>query len=117
MDIVYIEELAIDTIIGIHDWERTTRQTLVLDLQLAWDNRVPAASRQIGDALDYDAVSTRLLSYVQASQCLLIETLAEELAQLLQDEFGVRWLRLKLAKPGAVPAARSVGIVIERGAT
>ena len=115
MDTVYIEGLAIDTIIGIHDWERTTRQTLVLDLELAWDNRVPAASKNIEDALDYDAVSQRIIGHVEGSECLLIETLAEDVAQILQAEFGVTWLRLKLAKPGAVAAARSVGIVIERG--
>lgn len=115
MDIVYIEGLRIDTVIGIHDWERQVRQTVVLDLEMAWDSRRAAASDGINDALDYAAVSERLLAFVGASEFQLIEALAEQSAELLRSEFGIPWLRLKLAKPGAVPEARAVGVIIERG--
>jgi dihydroneopterin aldolase len=113
---VYISDLRADTIIGIYDWERGVRQTVVLSLELATDNRRAAASDGIADALDYAAVSDRVRSFIEHSQFQLIETMAEQVAAIVLAEFGVPWLRLRLAKPGAVAQASSVGVVIERGA-
>jgi len=115
MDIVFIERLKIDTIIGIYEWERMVRQTVTLDLEMAFDNTRPAASDRIDDALDYKAVSKRLVAFVEASEFGLVETLAERCAQIVREEFGVSWLRLRLRKPGAVRGARAVGVEIERG--
>lgn len=115
MDIVYIRELHADTVIGVYDWERSIRQTVVLDLEMASDNRRAAASDQVADALDYAAVSQRLLAFIEGSEFQLIETLAEQVSEIVMGEFNVSWLRLRLAKPGAVSAARDVGVLIERG--
>jgi 7,8-dihydroneopterin aldolase/epimerase/oxygenase len=115
MDHVFIEDLRIDTVIGIYDWERRTRQTIALDLEMAFDNTKPAASDAIADTLDYKAVSKRLIAFVEASSFQLVETLAERCAAIIRDEFGVAWVRLKLSKPGAVRGAKAVGVVIERG--
>jgi dihydroneopterin aldolase len=115
MDIVFIRELRADTIIGVYDWERRIRQSVVLDLELASDNRRAAASDGIEDAVDYAAISARLLSFIEGSEFQLIETLAEQLANIVLEEFAVPWLRLRLAKPGAVAQARDVGVLIERG--
>ncbi|MEO7062290.1 MAG: dihydroneopterin aldolase [Dokdonella sp.] len=115
MDHVFIEDLRIETIIGIYDWERTTRQIIALDLEMAFDNTQPAATDRIEDTLNYKAVSKRLIAFVEASNFELVETLAERCAEIVRSEFGVRWLRLKLSKPGAVTGSRAVGVVIERG--
>ncbi len=115
MDIVFIEALRVDTLIGIYDWERRVRQPVQLDLEMAFDNRVPAASDCIEDTLDYKAVSKRLVSFVAASEFGLVETLAERCAEIVLAEFGVSWLRLRISKPGAVRGARAVGVLIERG--
>ena len=115
MDIVFIEDLRIETVIGIYDWERQIRQVVALDLEMAFDNRKPAASDKIVDTLDYKAVSKRLIAFVEAAHYELVETLAEECARIVRDEFGVSWLRLRLAKPGAVRGSKAVGVVIERG--
>jgi dihydroneopterin aldolase len=115
MDLVFIEDLRIDTVIGIYDWERRTRQTIALDVEMGFDNRKPAASDAIEDTLDYKAVSKRLIAFVEGSSFQLVETLAERCAALILEEFGVPWIRLKLSKPGAVRGARAVGVVIERG--
>lgn len=114
MDKVFIEGLEIEALIGIYDWERRIRQSLVFDLELAFDNRRPAASDAIADTLDYKAVSKRLIAYVSASEFGLVETLAERCAELVLREFDVARVRLKLSKPGAVRGARAVGVIIER---
>ncbi len=115
MDIVYIRDLRIDTIIGIYDWERQVKQTVSLDLEMATDIRHAAATDDIQYALNYKAVSKRLITYVENRNALLVETLAEEITQLVLQEFNVPWIRLRLSKPGAVRGARDVGLVIERG--
>jgi dihydroneopterin aldolase len=115
MDIVFIKGLRVDTVIGVYDWERNIRQTVVLDLEMVSDNRRAAGSDAIADAVDYDAISTRVLTFIKDSKFQLIETLAEQIAALVMDEFQISWLRLKLAKPGAVAQAEDVGVLIERG--
>ena len=113
-DKVFIEALEIETLIGIYDWERRIRQTLQFDIEMAFDNRKPAASDDIADTLNYKAVSKRLVEYVSASSFGLVETLAERCAGIILDEFAVSHVRLKLSKPGAVRGARAVGVMIER---
>lgn len=114
MDKVFIEALEIDALIGIYDWERRIRQTLSFDIEMGFDNRLPAASDNIADTLNYKAVSKRLVEFVGQSDYGLVETLAERCAQLILDEFGVRHVRIKLSKPGAVRGAKAVGVIIER---
>ncbi len=115
MDLVYIHELRIDTIIGVYEWERRVRQTICLDLEMATESHTAASTDDLQYALDYNKVATRIGEYVEAAECFLVEALAEQIAQLVQEEFGVTWLRLRLSKPGALPNARTVGLQIERG--
>lgn len=115
MDIIFLRGLAIETIIGIYDWERETLQTVVFDLEMAWDIAPAAHSDSIADALDYKAVSKRVIGFVEASSFFLVETLAERVARLILDEFSVPWVRLTLNKKGAIRGASDVGVLIERG--
>ena len=114
MDHVFIEGLEIEALIGIYDWERRIRQPLLFDLEMAFDNRVPAAHDDIAHTLDYKAISTRIRDYVSQSGFGLVETLAERVAELVLAEFPVQRVRLKLSKPGAVRGASAVGVMIER---
>ena len=115
MNIVYIRGLRAQAVIGVHEWERHIRQTLVLDLEMASDTARAAASDQIADALDYAALSARVVALVEASEYQLLETLADAVARMITREFGVPWLRLRLSKPAAVAAAEDVGVIIETG--
>jgi dihydroneopterin aldolase len=115
VDTVSISGLKVDTVIGIHDWERKIRQTVVLDVEMASNNKAAAKTDAIEDALDYAAISERLIALVQQSEFQLIETLAEEVARVVRDEFQVAWLSVVVSKPGAVPAADNVAVRIERG--
>jgi len=115
MDIIYLNDLRIDTVIGIYDWERRITQTVSFDLEMATDIRKAAASDSIEDTLDYKAVAKRLISFVGESKFQLVETLAEEVANIILNEFKVPWVRVRLNKKGAVRYAGDVGIIIERG--
>ncbi len=115
MNIVYIRGLRAQAVIGVYEWERHIRQTLVLDLELASDMTRAAASDQIVDALDYAALSAQVIALVEASEFQLLEALADAVARMVMREFAVPWLRLRLSKPGAVAAAEDVGVVIEVG--
>lgn len=114
MDIVYIRDLKIETIIGIYEWERQVKQTISLDLDMATDIKKAALSDNIEDTLNYKAVAKRLIKFVEDSEFLLVETMAEKIAAIVLEEFSVPWLRLRLSKPGAVRGSQDVGIIIER---
>jgi len=115
MDIIYLNDLKIDTVIGVFDWERRIKQTISLDLEMATDIAKAAASDDIADTLDYKAVAKRLIAFVGESRFQLVETLAERVAEIILTEFNVPWVRVRLNKRGAVRYAGGVGVVIERG--
>ncbi|MGB5452673.1 MAG: dihydroneopterin aldolase [Sedimenticolaceae bacterium] len=115
MDIVYLRDLRIDTVIGIYGWERRTRQTIIFDLEMSADVARAAASDDIADTLNYKSVAKRLTQFVGESDFQLVETLAEHCARIIREEYGVRWVRLTLNKKGAVRGATDVGVIIERG--
>lgn len=116
MDIIYLNDLRIDTVIGIYDWERRIKQTVVLDLEMGADIRQAAASDHIDDTLNYKAVAKRIIGFVEQSEYQLVETLAEKVAAIILGEFNVPWVRVRLNKQGAVRGARDVGVIIERSA-
>ena len=99
MDKVFIEGLEVETIIGAYPWERSIRQCLRLDLWMGWDVRSPANQDELALALDYATVCQRVQTFAGEAEFILVET----------------WIRLKVCKPGAVPAATTVGVEIERG--
>ena len=115
MDIIYLNDLCIDTVIGVYDWERRVKQKIIIDLELATDIRKAAASDNLDDTLNYKAVAKRLIDFVGQSDYELVETLAERITEIVLNEFNVPWVKLRLNKQGAVRGARDVGIIIERG--
>jgi dihydroneopterin aldolase len=115
MDIIFLGGLEIETIIGIYDWERVTKQTVILDIEMAFDIQKAAETDDIQYALDYKTVSRRIISFVEASQFFLVEKLISEIAGLIRNEFNVPWVKITLNKKGAISGASDVGIIIERG--
>ena len=115
MDTVLIESLGVDTVIGVYDWERRITQRLEINLELATDIRPAAQADDIFLTLDYDAISTCIDDFASSHEFSLVETFADRLATLLCEAFSLPWLRLTVRKPGAVAAAASVGVRIERG--
>jgi dihydroneopterin aldolase len=115
MDKIFLNELKVDTIIGIWDWERQIRQTVIIDLEMSADIAKAAATDSVDDTLNYKSVAKRIQTFVSESSFQLVETLAERIAGIIRDEFGVQWVRVRVNKPGAIRGSRDVGILIERG--
>ena len=115
MDIVYIRELEIETIIGIYDWEREQKQVVSLDLEMGTDIGAAAGSEDIENTLNYKAVAKRLIEFIEGSEFFLVETMAERITEIVLEEFSVPWLKLRVGKPGAVTGSKDVGVIIERG--
>jgi len=114
MDRIFLRELRVETIIGIYDWERETRQFVSIDLEMPVDIRRAAATDDIADTLNYKQVAKRILGYVEASSFQLVETLIERIAEIIITEFDVDWVKVTLSKPGAIRNSRDVGVAIER---
>jgi len=114
VDKLFIRDLKVDTIIGFWEWERRVKQTVSIDLEVATDARVAADLDSIDSALNYEKLANRIAETVGAAEFKLVETLAESVARIAVQEFGADWVKVSLAKPGAIPAARDVGVVIER---
>ncbi|WP_394129670.1 dihydroneopterin aldolase [Shewanella maritima] len=117
MDKVLIRELAIETVIGVYEWEKTIKQILLIDLDMAWDNRKAAAGDDYQYALCYETVSNKLTDLIQQQPIELIETIAEMIADTILTEFKVSWVKVVVMKPGAVKQAKSVGVEIVRQTT
>jgi dihydroneopterin aldolase len=114
MDTIFVHALKTEAIIGIFDWERQVKQTVVVDIEIGADIRKAALSDSIGDTLNYKRIAKRVLAFVEESSFHLVETLAEHIAMLLLEEFGVSWVRISLSKPGAIRSSRDVGVTLER---
>ena len=115
MDKIFLDELKIETIIGLWEWERQIRQTVVIDLEMSADIARAAVNDDVADTLNYKLVAKRLQQFVGESSFQLVETLAERIAGIVRDEFDVAWVKVKVHKPGAIRGSRDVGVIIERG--
>ena len=114
MDKIVLTDLRIDAVIGIWDWEKRNPQTISIDLEMQTDTKKASQLDSIEDVLDYKAVSKRVKQFIQASQFNLIETLAENVAKIILEEFDAQWLKLRISKPFAIRDSRNVGVSIER---
>ncbi len=114
MDTIFLTDLRIETVVGIWDWERKIRQTVSIDLEMGFDIRPAAASDNIEDTLNYKLVAKRVQQFVGDSEFQLVETMAEQIAGIVLDEFAVSWVQVRVNKPGAIRGARDVGVLIRR---
>lgn len=114
MDIIYLKDLRIDTIIGIYAWEQAITQIISIDIEVSIDIKAAAASDDIEHTLNYASLAQHLTQFIGSRRFKLLETLAQQTADFLHQTFNMSWLRLKINKIGAVPGAKEVGIIIER---
>jgi len=114
LDKIFIHTLKTEAIVGIFDWERQVKQNVLIDIEFSADIRKAALSDSIDDTLNYKKVAKRVLAFVEGSSFHLVETLAEHIAMLILQDFGVAWVRISLSKPGAIRSSRDVGVMLER---
>lgn len=115
-DKIFLRDLRVEAIIGIYDWERTAKQTIAIDLTMPGDIRHAARHDSIDATLNYKKVAKRIISFVEGSSFQLVETLAQSIADICLDEFGLAWIDVRINKPGAIRGAKDVGVAIHRGA-
>ena len=117
MDIIFLRELKVDTLIGVYDWERLVAQTIQIDLDIGLPNSKACQSDDISDALDYSDIVKHLKEVLASRHFNLLEALAEHIAQILLKDFNAPWVKVSVAKLQAIRGSRMVGISIERGQT
>ena len=115
MDIIFIDDFRLSTLIGIYPREKVMPQTVEMSLQIGTSTASAGASDNIGDTINYAAVVERIRAELAVQHFNLLEKLAEFVANLLLEEFGAIWVRVSIAKLGMMPGVRRVGVIIERG--
>ena len=113
-DRIFLHGLEVECIIGFIEWERRTRQTVVVDVEMPVDCARAAATDDVASTLDYKKVAKRLIAFVSESEFKLVETLAHRAALLILEEFNVEWVRLSVNKPGAIRHSKDVGVAVLR---
>lgn len=116
MDKVIIQDLKVQGILGIHDWERVTTRKIIINATLFTDTRPAAQSDDIADCVNYSEMAKKLRAHVEHAARMTVEALANDLAEICLQESKVLKVIMRVDKPGAVPEAESVGVEIERAA-
>jgi dihydroneopterin aldolase len=114
MNTIFIHDLRLRTRVGVYAWERELAQTIRVDLDIELPSARPFQSGELSDAVDYSAVVKRLKSFAADNPHALLERFTEALASLVLDEFGVPGVKVRVAKLGALPGVREIGVSIER---
>jgi dihydroneopterin aldolase len=115
MDIIFLRELKVDTLIGVYEWEKRVPQTLQIDLEIALPDSLACQTDNIKDALNYADVVRDIQKALAIRHFNLIETLAETIAQMLLSDFKSPWVKVSVAKLNAIRGSKMVGVSIERG--
>lgn len=113
-DIVFIEALKVDTVIGVYEWEKTIQQTLQFDIEMRTDTRQAAQIDDLSKTVDYAVVADDVVKLAKENQVELIETVADMVADKILKEYPVESVKVTLRKLGAVASTASVGVIIER---
>lgn len=114
MNTIFIHDFRVATRIGVYDWERSIAQTVRVDLEIGLASDSAFASGDFADALDYAGVVERLRAFAADHPYPLLERFAEAIAQIVLTEFPAAWVKVRVAKPAAIPGVRELGVAIER---
>lgn len=116
MDTIFLEQVKVQTKLGVPDWERMVPQTIILDIEISYDLAKSCKSDAIEDTIDYGAVVSRIRETLAEHSFKLVEALAEHICQLILREFGGLSVKVKVAKPAILPGLKALGVVITRNA-
>jgi len=114
MDTIFLEQVAVQTTLGVPDWERLKPQTIMLDIEIGYDLSQSCQSDAIEDTVDYGEVVNRIRETLKENSFKLVEALAEHVCQLILKEFRAESVKIKVAKPSVLPELKALGVIIER---
>ncbi len=115
LDKIFIDNILVETIVGVYDFERIKKQQLVIDVVLYYDTKQAYLTDNLQHALDYHQICKDIYAFVENSSYELIETLAQELATFILLNKKIKKIKLKVSKPQALKdMAKNVGIKIKR---
>jgi 7,8-dihydroneopterin aldolase/epimerase/oxygenase len=114
MDTIFLEQVKVQTKLGVPEWERMVPQTIILDIEIGYDLSQSCKSDNIADTIDYGAVVARIRETLTEHSFQLVEALAEHICQLILSEFKALSVKVKVAKPNILPGLKALGVVIER---
>ncbi|MEO8418501.1 MAG: dihydroneopterin aldolase [Methylophilaceae bacterium] len=115
MDTIFLSEVRVETKLGVPDWERMMPQTILLDIEIAMPHNRSCQTDDIDDTIDYGQVVAQIRLSLKERSFKLVEALAEHVCQIILNDFGAPWVKVRVAKPGILPGLKSLGVVIERG--
>lgn len=114
MDTIFLEQVSVQTKLGVPEWERMVPQTIILDIEISYDLSKSCQSDAIEDTIDYGQVVARIRETLTEHSFKLVEALAEHVCQLILKEFKAESVKIKVAKPAVLPGLKALGVVIER---
>lgn len=114
MDTIFLHGLKAKTLIGVYEWERQQPQILVLDLDIGTDFLQAAQSDDVADTIHYAQVAEEIISALAEQSFLLLEALAEYVAQFILTRYQALSVKVKVVKPGILASVAQVGVIIER---
>jgi len=114
MDIIFIHDFKVKTLIGIYPWERKVPQNIRLDLEIALPTSRACQSDNIEDALDYALIIEKINNLLSEKHFFLLEALAENIAITILQQFHSPWVKVSVAKLSIIPGVKELGICIER---
>ncbi len=114
LDQIMITDLLARGIIGINKDEREKPQDILINLVLFVDTRKAGQSDNLEDSVNYRTIAKRVQALAETAARKTVEALAADVAALCLAEAGVKKVRVRVEKPGAVRFSRSVGVEIER---
>jgi dihydroneopterin aldolase len=116
MDQILISGIDCVAAIGVTPEERTMKQRLSIDVEIATDIRAAAQSDSLKDALDYSRVAGRVMEICRSRDFHLIETVAQLIADRILEEFPAKQVRILVRKisPVLEPRVNFVSVEINR---
>ncbi len=116
MDTIFLEQVKVQTKLGVPDWERIVPQTIVLDIEIGYDFSHACQTDDIEHTIDYGQVVARIRQTLAERSFKLVEALGEHLCQLILQEFKAQSVKMKISKPGILPGLKALGVTLERNA-
>lgn len=115
MDKIIIQELRVETKIGVYPREKMATQTIEIDLEVALPARSSYLSDKIADTIDYDALVKYIYATLENHHFGLLENLAEHIAQGVMKKFSSPGVRISVTKLGVLPKIKKISVVLKRG--